>query len=246
MSEAGRASAVSSANPLAGRVVAVTGASRGIGLGIVELLAQSGAIVIAGARSSDASDSRRVRYVPLDVRAEASVAEFARIAVSLGVDTLVNNAGVGSFAALEETSVEEFRRIIDTNVLGTLLACRALIPHFKRRHLAGLASQVINITSDVSARTFANGGVYTASKYAQRALTHALAYEGQGYGLRVSEIRPGMTDTYFNEHQPGSPERAAHLKAADVAQAVLYAMTAPPHVRIDEILLHPVAQPVAY
>lgn len=246
MPETARAGDANPGNPLAGRVVAVTGASRGIGLGIVGLLAQSGAMVIAGARSAHASDSGLIRHVPLDVRAEASVAEFARIAISLGVDTLVNNAGVGSFAALEDASVEEFQRIFETNVLGTLLACRALIPHFKRRHLAGLASQVINVTSDVSARTFAGGGIYTASKHAQRALTHTLAHEGQGYGLRVTEIRPGMTDTYFNQREPGSPERAAHLKAADVAQAVLHAVSAPPHVRIDEILLHPVIQHVAY
>ena len=66
------------------------------------------------------------------------------------------------------------------------------------------------------------------------------------YGLRVSEVRSGMTDTHFNGATPGTPQRAGHLRADEVAQAVAYALTAPPHVRVDEVVLHPVAQPVVF
>lgn len=235
-----------SGQPLSGRTVAVTGASKGIGLGIVELLTALGASVLAGARNVDGLSRDEVVFLPLDVTDEASVEEFARAAISAGVDSLVNNAGVGSFMPVQQITPGEYRRVMDTNVLGTLLMTRALIPHFQYRHAEGKGSQVVNITSDVSGRTFANGALYTASKYAQRAITHALAHEGHGYGLRVTEIRPGKVDTYFNDSEPGSLEKIAHLKPADIADAVAYALSAPEHVRVDEILLHPVVQDVAY
>lgn len=239
-------SSVETSKPLTGRIVAVTGASRGIGLAIVELLAANGAQVIGGARSVGDLRVENARFVSLDVSSEASVLEFAATAISAGVDTLINNAGVGLFAPLEETSVAQYRRVMDTNVLGILLTSKCFVPHFRRRHANAMGSQVINITSDVSNRTFSNGGLYTASKFAQRALTQTLAYEGESYGLRVTEIRPGMTDTYFNNQTPGTPDRELHLKPQDIAQAVLYALSAPAHVRIDELVVHPNAQNVVF
>jgi len=232
--------------PLAGRVIALTGASRGIGYALAELLHRAGAKVIAGARSPIVSAHEAIVGVALDVCDESSVQGFAELAIEAGVDSLVNNAGIGTFGAIESATVEDFRRVFDTNVLGTLLATKHFIPEFKRRHGRGLTSRLVNITSDVSARTFAGGALYTASKHAQRALTQTAAWEGERYGLSVTEIRSGMTDTHFNGHTPGSPERSGHLRAHDVAEAVLYALSAPPHVRVDEITLHPTAQPVVY
>ena len=232
--------------PLAGRVIAVTGASRGIGCAIAELLHSSGAKVIAGARSAHDFARAGIVSVTLDVCDEVSVQAFAQLAIEAGADSLVNNAGIGAFGAIEDATIEDYRKVFDTNVLGTLLATKHFIPEFKRRHGSGLTSRLINITSDVSARTFAGGALYTASKHAQRALTQTAAWEGERYGLRVTEIRSGMTDTYFNGNTPGRPDRSGHLRAHDVAQAVLYALSAPPHVRIDEIVLHPTAQPVVY
>lgn len=231
---------------LAGRVVAVTGASKGIGWAVVEALTAQGARVIAGARDVRGLSLEGAEFHALDVTDEASVEAFAGVAVRAGVDTLVNNAGVGSFQPFEAITVAEYRRVMDTNVLGTVLVTRALIPHFRERHAQGQGSQVVNITSDVSARTFAGGALYTASKYAGRALTQALAYEGQGYGLRVTEIRPGMVDTFFAGSVQGEAHKAGWLRPSDVADAVRYALTAPAHARIDEVLLHPVEQEVAF
>ena len=232
--------------PLAGRVIAVTGASRGIGCAMAELLHLAGAKVIAGARSAQHFAQAGIVSVTLDVCDEASVQAFAQLAIESGADSLVNNAGIGVFGAIEDATIDDYRKVFDTNVLGTLLATKHFIPEFKRRHGRGLTSCLVNITSDVSARTFAGGAVYTASKHAQRALTQAAAWEGERYGLRVAEIRSGMTDTHFNGNTPGRPDRAGHLRAHDVAQALLYALSAPPHVRIDEIVLHPTAQPVVF
>jgi len=232
--------------PLAGRVIAVTGASRGIGCAIAELLHSSGAKVIAGARSAHDFARAGIVSVTLDVCDEVSVQAFAQLAIEAGADSLVNNAGIGAFGAIEDATIEDYRKVFDTNVLGTLLATKHFIPEFKRRHGRGLTSRLVNITSDVSARTFASGALYTASKHAQRALTQTAAWEGERYGLRVTEIRSGMTDTYFNGNTPGRPDRSGHLRADDVARAVVYALSVPARVRVDEIVLHPTVQPVVY
>lgn len=242
------------ARSLAGRTIAITGASRGIGWAIADLLRRSGAKVLAGARqrpefpAAAVGTSARggITTLALDVTSESSVQAFAEQAIAAGVDTLVNNAGIGVFGPLEQASVDDYRRLFDTNVLGTLLATKWFIPEFKHRHERGLPSWLVNVTSDVSARTFPGGALYTATKFAQRALTQTAAREGQSYGLRVTEIRPGMTDTYFAERTPGSPERAGHLRPEDVAQAVLHALAAPSHVRVDEIVVHPAVQGVEY
>lgn len=237
---------MSSGEGLAGRVVAVTGASRGIGRAVVDLLTAQGAQVIGGARSVEGLSAQGARFLPLDVTDETSVRAFADAAVRAGVDSLVNNAGVGSFGPVEEVTPEEYRRVMDTNVLGLLLVTGALIPHFRGRHARGQTSQVVNVTSDVSGRTFAGGALYTASKHAARAVTRALAYEGRAYALRVTEIRPGRVDTSFGGVVRDAPERAERLRPTEVARAVLYALATPPDVRVDEVLLHPVAQEIAF
>ena len=232
--------------PLSGRVVAVTGASRGIGESVVARLLDAGAVVIAGSRTARPGSSDRLHRVELDVSSPDSVQAFAEAAISFGVDSVVSNAGVGSFANIESFDVSEYRRIFDTNVLGTLLVCRSLVPHFRVRHDAGETSQAIIVTSDVSSRTWATGALYSGSKFAQRAIARTLAQEGQEFSLRVTEIRPGMTDTYFNGRSPGTPERESHLRPEDVADAILFALGVAPHVRIDEITMHPVTQTVDF
>jgi NADP-dependent 3-hydroxy acid dehydrogenase YdfG len=239
-------SGVPADRPLAGRVVAVTGASPGNGMAIAQVLHAAGAQVVAGARQMPEPALPGIGFALLDVTDEGSVQAFARRAIEAGADSLVNNAGVGVFGPLETAAVEDYRRVFDTNVLGTLLATRHFLPAFRGRNARGLSSHLVNVTSDVSTRTFAHGAIYAASKHAQRALTQTAAHEGQHFGLRVTEIRPGMTDTHFNASTPGAPERAGHLRAHDVAQAVLYALAAPAHVRVDEVIVHPTVQPVVY
>ncbi|MFM7705219.1 MAG: SDR family oxidoreductase [Rubrivivax sp.] len=232
--------------PLARRVIAVTGASRGIGHAIAQMLQSAGAQVLAGARQAPELGLPGIDFVTLDVADGASVRAFAQHARAAGADALVHNAGVGVFGPLEAATVEDYRRVFDTNVLGTLLVTRHFVPIFRQRHGQGLSSQLVAVTSDVSTRTFAGGAIYTASKHAQRALVQTAAHEGQHYGLRVTEIRPGMTDTHFNGRVPGTPQRAGHLRAHDIAQAVLHALAAPAHLRVDEITVHPTVQPVVY
>lgn len=233
--------------PLVGQVVAVSGASRGIGYAITEHLLAQGATVIAGARGIDTLIALQKHYPALqakvlDVTDTHSVQVFAQHAIEAGVGALVNNAGIGIFGLTEDIQLADYHRVMNTNVLGTLLLSQAFIPHFKARGF----SRVINVTSDVSDRTFAGGALYTASKFAQRALTRALAYEGQAYGLQMTEIRPGETATYFGQTQPDEPRKAHWLKPEDLARAVAYVLAQPAHMRTDEIVLHPSVQIVVF
>lgn len=228
------------------RVVAITGASRGIGRAIAEMLHEAGAKVIAGARVLPDFGSSAMICVELDVTNEESVSNFARLAAAAGADSLINNAGIGIFGPIESIDPDSYRSVFDTNVLGMLLTTKHFTPHFKQRFASGLTSHVVNITSDVSSRTFPGGAIYTASKHAQRAICQTTAREGETYGLRVTEIRPGMTDTFFNGGNPGSPERSTQLKPHDIARSVLFALASPPHARVDEITVHPTSQPVSF
>jgi NADP-dependent 3-hydroxy acid dehydrogenase YdfG len=223
----------------------VTGASRGIGKAISLLLALQGAKVVAVARSEDElielTNKTQGLGIVADVADESDathvVAETLRQYGRL--DIVVCNAGVGSFNELENFSDAEWDRIFDTNVKGTFLLCKAVVPYFK----AQKKGHIVGITSDVAKRTFAHGTAYGASKYAQDAVLGSLRKEVRPHGIKVSTIYPGLVDTYFNDTRPGSAEaEKTHLRPADVAQAVRYVLEAPAHVVIDELMLHPLTQ----
>ena len=230
---------------LTNQVVIISGASRGIGKATALLLALQGATVVAVARSaqelSDLTGKTRGLSIVADIADEADarhvVAETLRHFGRL--DILVCNAGVGSFAELEQFEAEEWDRIFDTNVKGTFLLCKAAVPHFK----AQKKGHIVGISSDVAKRTFAHGTAYGASKYAQDALLASLRKEVRPHGVKVSTIYPGLVDTYFNDTTPGSLEAEKnHLRPADVAQAIRYVLEAPAHVVVDELMLHPLTQ----
>ncbi|QDA60166.1 SDR family oxidoreductase [Hymenobacter jejuensis] len=227
------------------QVAIVTGASRGIGRATALLLAMQGAKVVCVARSADELEEVAHKThglaVPADVADEVDAQNVVDEALlHFGrLDILVCNAGVGSFDTLENVLATEWDRIFDVNVKGTFLMCKAVVPHLK---LQG-SGHIIGITSDVARRTFAHGSVYGSSKYAQDALLSALRKEVRSFGVKVSSIYPGLVDTHFNDAQPGSPEaEKTHLKPSDIAQAVRYVLEAPPHVVIDELMIHPLTQ----
>jgi NADP-dependent 3-hydroxy acid dehydrogenase YdfG len=230
-------------NAQTSRTVALTGASKGIGFALVQALTAGGYTVVAGARDvSNLANLPNVTALVLDVTNPSSVAAFSQAAIAQNASVLINNAGVGVFKLTEEFTLEDYHYVMDTNVLGMLLMTQAFIPHFR----AIGSSQVINITSDVSSRTFAHGALYTASKFAQRAMTRALSCEGQSYGLRVTEIRSGKVDTFFAGTPQGADFKQQDLRPEDVARAVVYALEQPENVRLDEILVHPTSQPVEF
>ena len=231
------------APPLDGRLVVVTGASRGIGRATVRILAALGARVVAGARAEGelaalAAEHAHVHAAPLDVADPASVRAFAA-AVHRdhgAVDVLVANAGIGVFGAIEATPLEDWDRVFDVNVRGTFLVVQAFLADLRARR-----GHAVLVTSDVSARTFAGGALYTASKHAQRAFARALQMEVEGDGVRVTEVRPGVVATAFADGTERPGEYGA-LESADVAEAIAFAVTRPARVRVDELHFHPMGQ----
>jgi NADP-dependent 3-hydroxy acid dehydrogenase YdfG len=229
---------------LTGQVAIVTGASRGIGRAVAERLAAAGARLTLVGRSDEvhrvAAALPGALAIRADVADEDAVEALVRRTVEVhgGVDLLVNNAGQGAFRPVEETDLETWRRLFEVNVQGTFLCTRAVVPHMKARG----RGTIVNVSSDVGRRTFANGGAYVATKYAVQGFSGCMAQELRPHGIRVTTINPGLVDTYFNDGSPGGHGRDWWLRAEDVADAVVYVAGAPPHMVVDELVMHPVRQ----
>lgn len=231
------------------QVAIITGASRGIGKEIALQLAMKGMKLSIIGSSSDitktaeelkASGFEDVLPFQVDVANEQQMNEVVAktIAVFGTVDILVNNAGIGFFKLVEETTVEEWRKVFDVNVQGVFVGAKAVLPHMKEQG----TGTIVTISSDVGRYTIANGSAYTATKYAVQGFSGSLAHEVRDFGIRVGTINPGMVDTYFNNSEQGALEKQDWLKAKDIADAVVYMVTAPKHMLVDEIVLHPLIQ----
>jgi NADP-dependent 3-hydroxy acid dehydrogenase YdfG len=237
---------IRSAMSIADRVAVVTGASRGIGRAVAALLAREGARVVAGGRSgaelATLAAEHGVETALLDVADPSSVLAFADVVRDRhgAVDILVNNAGVGVFGSVETLTLEDWDHVFAVNVRGTFLVTQAFLPGLRARR-----GHVVIVTSDVSARTFAHGALYTASKHAQRAFARALQMEVEGDGVRVTEVRPGVVATAFAGNVPRDADVGA-LGPDDVAEAILFALTRPARVRLDELHFHPAGQRSEY
>lgn len=186
---------------LAGKVAVVTGASKGIGAGIAKALAAEGAAVIVNYASSKAGADAVVEAITRaggkalavqgDVSREAeakglvdaALSEFGRL------DILVNNSGVYEFSAIEASTEEQYRKMFDINVLGTLLTTKAAVPHL------GEGASVINISSAVTSVLLPESAIYTGSKGAVDAITGVLANELGPRKIRVNAINPGVVET---------------------------------------------------
>ena len=212
---------------LEGKAAVVTGGSRGIGLAIARAFLQQGAsVAITGTDQarleSAASDLKRgsagtaVLPVRADVREHAQVeALFAKVESDLGgVDILVNNAGVGVFRPVAETTIDDWHRVIDTNLSGVFYCCRAALPIMKRRG----GGWIVNISSLASRNAFVNGAAYCASKSALNAFSEALMQEVRYDGIRVAYVLPGSVNTGFGGLSNTKSEWA--LMPEDVAEVV--------------------------
>lgn len=174
----------------------VTGASSGIGLAVALSLSDSGYRVFAGARSDDDLRSladRGLEPIRLDVTEEVEAAEAViRAETATGViDVLVNNAGFGQMGAIEETSIDQWRRQFETNVFGLVRLTQLVLPGMRRRG----AGTIVNVGSMGGEFTTPLGGAYHATKYAVESISDALRFEVAQFGVRVVLIQPGVVDT---------------------------------------------------
>ena len=178
--------------------ILVTGTSKGIGYDTALLLARAGYEVIATMRNPGVSDLEKVAIeaklpitvIPLDVDDDASVAKvFAEVGAS--VDVLVNNAGIYSINAVEDESLDQSRRVMETNYFGAVRCVKGILPAMRKRG----SGCIINITSVAGRIAFSAGSAYAASKFALEAFTESLAQEVTGLGIKGALVEPGIIDT---------------------------------------------------
>jgi NADP-dependent 3-hydroxy acid dehydrogenase YdfG len=232
---------------LAGRTAVVTGASRGIGAGIAEALAASGARVVLVARSEATLKERAQRIkgaipVVCDVTDPKSVERAAqRIAGETGggPDILVNNAGIFSVAVAEDTTAEAFLDIVNTNLVGPFLFVRAFLGAMKKRG----SGHIVTIGSIADRTIFSGNAAYSAAKFGVRAVHEVLRAELRGTGVRTTLVSPAATNTdIWNNVTVTDPVTKPHdkrpmLEPEDVVEAVLFALTRVDRVNVDELRL---------
>ena len=240
------------------RIAVVTGASSGIGAATSRRLARAGFHVVAGARRADRlqalAEEVGATTLALDVTDPASVEAFAAaVADHHGhADLLVNNAGTGpGLDPVADGRDADWQVTLDTNVVGLLRVTRTLLPLLR----AAPHAHIVNLGSIAGFEVYEGGAGYTASKHAVRAITDTLRLELNGEPIRITEIAPGMVaETEFSVVRfRGDTTRAAQvyegvdaLSAGDVADCITWAVTRPPHVDIDFMVVRPVAQAAAY
>ena len=239
--------------------VFITGASSGIGLACAEAFARAGARLIVSARRKERIDAlaqelkrvhnTEVLTLQLDVRNQPDVERTVHNLPQQWreIDILVNNAGLSrGLDKLHEGKLQDWEEMIDTNVKGLLYVSRAVIPGMVARR----KGTIINIGSIAGHEVYPGGNVYCATKFAVDAITRGLRHDLVDTPLRVCTVDPGLAETEFSVVRfRGNEERAktvyqnlAPLTGADVAEAVLFCATRPPHVQIAELIVLPTNQ----
>jgi NADP-dependent 3-hydroxy acid dehydrogenase YdfG len=228
---------------LEGKAALVTGASRGIGRAVAQMLAAAGVGLGLASRSGDDLGLDDAVARPCDVRNPADVEAIVDETIDRfgRLDILVANAGVGAYGPFLELSPEHLEEMIDVNVKGTLYAVRAALPHL----LESGEADLVTIASEAGRRGLPLEAVYCASKFAQVGFTRALDHELRERGVRCTNICPGGVATDFamgRGRTAEMPELPGMMNAEDVAEVVLFALTRPRTHRILETAFRPVTE----
>lgn len=227
---------------LEGKVILVTGASRGIGLAIAKTLGQQGARLILVARNrrplgqAVAQVPGTVMSAATDVIKPGDVRRlFAAVKKRIGrLDVLINNAGVFTYKLFRKTTLEDWRRNLETNLTSIFLTTQAALPLLKRSR-----GDVVNILSISSRLAFPNCSAYTASKFGALGLTDVLRRELRAQSIRVTAILPGMTNTRMKKEFDFPLQGQDLVQPEDVAAAVISALVQPRRATVEEILVMP-------
>ncbi|MFT3864254.1 MAG: SDR family NAD(P)-dependent oxidoreductase [Solirubrobacterales bacterium] len=243
--------------PLAGKVVAITGASSGIGEATALALATAGAKVALAARRAERLEEIVARIeaaggealaIPTDVADETQANAFVRGAAEhFGrLDVLINNAGVMQLGPIEGAPTEEWRRMVDVNVFGVLYCTHAALPIMR----AAGGGHIVNVSSVGGKVVGTYSGVYSLTKFGLGAFTEALRKESIAAGIRVTLVFPGSTATELRSHTRDEVlaetvqafAGVTPLDPADIAAAILAALAQPANVSVSEIVVRPSAQ----
>jgi NADP-dependent 3-hydroxy acid dehydrogenase YdfG len=243
---------------MAGKVAVVTGASSGIGEATVRALAKEGAAVVAGARRRERLDALvedvsreggKAIAVECDVTDEGQAHGLVRRAVEEygSIDVLVNNAGVMLLSTVGKGLSDQWRTMFEVNVLGLLYATDAAVEAMKRQG----SGHLVNVSSVAGRKvTRDSSGVYAGSKFAVNAISEGLRQELIGDNIRVTIVEPGAVATELPDHITDEDARESlsglmsleRLQAEDIADAIIYAVTQPGRVSVNEILIRPTQQ----
>jgi 3-hydroxy acid dehydrogenase / malonic semialdehyde reductase len=230
---------------LEGKSAIVTGASSGIGAAIAQALAQNGARVAGGARRTDLLETEIA--LELDVTDRASCERFVEEAVRQlgGLDILVNNAGLSlGRDPFDESSEDDEETVLETNVHGVMRMTRLCLPHLRD------GGHIVNMGSVAGRQPYENAAVYVTSKFAVRGFTYALREDLLGRPIHITTVDPGLVETDFSLVRFGGDEETARrvyegveaMKPEDIADCILFAVTRPPHVNVDELVVKALAQ----
>jgi len=242
---------------IAGKTIVITGASSGMGAAAARHLAGKGAAVVLGARRADRIEALAAEIAEAGGKATALVTDVTKREdlqrlVDAAVDTygridvLINNAGVMPLSPLERLKVDEWDQMIDVNLKGVLYGVAAALPHM----IAQESGHIINLSSVAGHKLFAGSAVYSATKFAVRALSEGLRQEMASYGIRTTIISPGAVKTELLDHiseqdvQQANQDYVAQVgvPAETFARLVAFAINEPEDVGINEILFRPTAQ----
>jgi 3-hydroxy acid dehydrogenase / malonic semialdehyde reductase len=230
---------------LEGKTAVVTGASSGIGAATARALGDAGARVAGGARRVEQLETEVA--LELDVTEPASCKRFVERAVSElgGLDILVNNAGLSlGRDPFDESTEEDEEVVLETNVHGLLRMTRLCLPHIRD------GGHIVNMGSIAGRQSYENAAVYVASKFAVRGFTYALREDLLGRPIHVTTVDPGLVETNFSRVRfRGDEEQAKAVYAGvepvrpeDVAECIVFVVTRPQHVNIDELVIKALAQ----
>jgi NADP-dependent 3-hydroxy acid dehydrogenase YdfG len=219
----------------------ITGASRGIGAAIAIELAKSHRLLLVSRNETELAEitskinvlGGEAKYSALDLANDKKLIEWLESADVIP-EVLINNAGVGAFKPSEQFGLDDYNAMFNLNTKAVFLLTRHFLPKGTKT--------IVSIISDGALRFFPNGSLYSASKAAQHAYLKSLRTEWQPKGVRVCNIYPGLTNSWFNGQNPEAGLHTNKMKTEEIARAVRYVLDAPTNVVIDEITLHPIQQ----
>jgi 3-hydroxy acid dehydrogenase/malonic semialdehyde reductase len=241
------------------KIALITGATSGIGAATSHLLAANGFdLILTGRRNKRLVELERelsAKYKTKCLLLCFDVTKLEKVQSALeslpakwkAIDVLINNAGLAvGLDTVDNGEIEDWERMIDTNIKGLLYVTRTVTPWLKERK----SGHIINISSIAGKEAYPMGGVYCGTKHAVEAISHAMRIELLPYSVKVGVIAPGMVDTEFsNVRFKGDDERAksvynglSPLSPADIAETILFLVTRPAHVNIDDVLIMPTSQ----
>jgi 3-hydroxy acid dehydrogenase / malonic semialdehyde reductase len=231
---------------LEGKSAVVTGASSGIGAATALALSREGARVVGGARRRDRIQPP-VTPLEVDVTDPASCERFVKAAVEelSGIDILVNTAGLAlGRDYFDESTEEDEHTVLETNVNGLIRMTRLFLPHIRD------GGYIVNMGSIAGRQAYEKAAVYVASKFAVRGFTYALREDLLGRPIHITTVDAGLVDTNFSRVRfRGDEEKASKVyegldapKAEDIADCILFAVTRPPHLNVDELVVKALAQ----